>query len=94
MSHDIRTPMNAIIGFSDLLGKNLKNEEKAREYLGKIKSSGNFLMTIIDQVLEKARIESGTAVLKNAGREFERNVLFCKYSIWNLLSNRRKFNIR
>ena len=62
MSHDIRTPMN--IGFSDLLGKNLKNEEKAREYLGKIKSSGNFLMTIIDQVLEKARIESGTAVLK------------------------------
>ena len=58
MSHDIRTPMNAIIGFSDLLGKNLKNEEKAREYLG------NFLMTIIDQVLEKARIESGTAVLK------------------------------
>ena len=56
--------MNAIIGFSDLLGKNLKNEEKAREYLGKIKSSGNFLMTIIDQVLEKARIESGTAVLK------------------------------
>lgn len=64
MSHDIRTPMNAIIGFSDLLGKNLKNEEKAREYLGKIKSLGNFLMTIIDQVLEKARIESGTAVLK------------------------------
>ena len=64
MSHEIRTPMNAIIGFSDLLGKNLKNEEKAREYLGKIKSSGNFLMTIIDQVLEKARIESGTAVLK------------------------------
>lgn len=64
MSHDIRTPMNAIIGFSDLLGRNLKNEEKAREYLGKIKSSGNFLMTIIDQVLEKARIESGTAVLK------------------------------
>ena len=64
MSHDIRTPMNAIIGFSDLLGKNLKNEEKAREYLGKIKSSGNFLMTIIDQVLERARIESGTAVLK------------------------------
>ena len=59
----------------------LKNEEKAREYLGKIKSSGNFLMTIIDQVLEEARIESGTAVLKNAGREFERNVLFCEYSI-------------
>ena len=64
MSHDIRTPMNAIIGFSDLLEKNLKNEEKVREYLKKIKSSGNFLMTIINQVLEMARIESGTAILK------------------------------
>ena len=64
MSHDIRTPMNAIIGFSDLLGKNLNNEEKVREYLGKIKSSGNILMRIIDQVLEVARIESGTAILK------------------------------
>ena len=64
MSHDIRTPMNAIIGFSDLLGKNLDNEEKVREYLGKIKSSGNILMAIIDQVLEVARIESGTAILK------------------------------
>ena len=64
MSHDIRTPMNAIIGFSDLLGKNLDNEEKVREYLKKIKSSGNFLMTIINQVLEMARIESGTAILK------------------------------
>jgi len=64
MSHDIRTPMNAIIGFSDLLGKNLDNEEKVREYLGKIKSSGNILMRIIDQVLEVARIESETAILK------------------------------
>ena len=64
MSHDIRTPMNAIIGFSDLLGKNLDNEEKVREYLGKIKSSGNILMRIIDQVLEVARIESGTSILK------------------------------
>ena len=64
MSHDIRTPMNAIIGFSDLLEKNLDNEEKVREYLKKIKSSGNFLMTIINQVLEMARIESGTAILK------------------------------
>ena len=64
MSHDIRTPMNAIIGFSDLLGMNLDNEEKVREYLKKIKSSGNFLMTIINQVLEMARIESGTAILK------------------------------
>ena len=64
MSHDIRTPMNAIIGFSGLLEKNLQNEEKAKEYLGKICSSGNLLMTIINQILEIARIESGTTVLQ------------------------------
>ena len=60
MSHDIRTPMNAIMGFSYLLEKNLKNEKKAKEYLEKIQSSGNLLMTIINQVLEMARIESST----------------------------------
>ena len=64
MSHDIRTPMNAIIGFSGLLEKNLQNEEKAKEYLGKICSSGNLLMTIINQILEIARIERGTIALQ------------------------------
>ena len=64
MSHDIRTPMNAIIGFSRLLEKNLQNEEKAKEYLGKICSSGNLLMSIINQILEIARIESGTTALQ------------------------------
>ena len=59
MSHDIRTPMNAIVGFSDLLEKNLQNEKKAKEYLGKIQSSSNLLLMIINQVLEMARIESG-----------------------------------
>lgn len=56
--------MNAIIGFSGLLEKNLQNEEKAKEYLGKICSSGNLLMTIINQILEIARIESGTTTLQ------------------------------
>ena len=64
MSHDIRTPMNAIVGFSSLLEKNLQNERKAKEYLEKIQSSGNLLLRIINQVLEMARIESGTAVLQ------------------------------
>ena len=64
MSHDIRTPMNAIVGFSGLLEKNLQNEKKAKEYLGKIQSSSNLLLLIINQVLEMARIESGTAVLQ------------------------------
>ena len=64
MSHDIRTPMNAIVGFSGFLEKNLQNEKKAKEYLGKIQSSSNLLLRIINQVLEMARIESGTAVLQ------------------------------
>ena len=64
MSHDIRTPMNAIVGFSALLEKNLQNEKKAKEYLEKIQSSSNLLLMIINQVLEMARIESGTAVLQ------------------------------
>lgn len=63
MSHDIRTPMNAIIGFSGLLEQNLDNKEKAKGYLKKIQASSNLLLTIINQVLEMARIESGTATL-------------------------------
>lgn len=64
MSHDIRTPMNAIVGFSGLLEKNLQNEREAKEYLEKIQSSSNLLLRIINQVLEMTRIESGTAVLQ------------------------------
>ena len=74
MSHDIRTPMNAIVGFSGLLEKNLQNEKKAKEYLGKIQSSSNLLLTIINQVLEMARIESGTAVLQLKAEDID--VLF------------------
>ena len=63
MSHDIRTPMNAIIGFTHLLSDNLADMKKSREYIGKIQASSNLLLMIIDQVLEMARIESGKAVL-------------------------------
>ena len=63
MSHDIRTPMNAIIGFTHLLSENLADIKKSREYIGKIQSSSNLLLTIINQVLEMARIESGKTVL-------------------------------
>ena len=63
MSHDIRTPMNAIIGFTHLLSENLADIKKSREYIGKIQSSSNLLLMIINQVLEMARIESGKTVL-------------------------------
>ena len=64
MSHDIRTPMNAIIGFSELLEKHIDEKDKAIDYLGKIKSSSNFLLSLINYVLEMARIESGKLALK------------------------------
>ena len=64
MSHDIRTPMNAIIGFSDLLEKHADDREKVVEYVGKIKSSSSFLLSLLNYVLEMARIESGEAELK------------------------------
>ena len=64
MSHDIRTPMNAIIGFSDLLEQHIDEKDKAMDYVKKIKSSSAFLLSLINYVLEMARIESGKATLK------------------------------
>ncbi|MGN0322961.1 MAG: response regulator [Oliverpabstia sp.] len=59
MSHDIRTPMNAIIGFTTLASANIGNDEKIRDYLSKILSSGNHLLSLINDVLDMSRIESG-----------------------------------
>lgn len=64
MSHDIRTPMNAIIGFSNLLERHIDDREKVSDYIGKIKNSSEFLLSIINHVLETARIESGEETVK------------------------------
>lgn len=63
MSHDIRTPMNAIIGFTELLERHLDDKELAEDYIKKIKSSNEFLLSLINNVLEMARIESGKTTL-------------------------------
>lgn len=63
MSHDIRTPMNAIIGFTELLEKHLDNKELARAYIKKIQVSNDFLLSLINNVLEMASIESGKTTL-------------------------------
>ena len=60
MSHDIRTPMNAIIGFRNLLEKHQEEPEKRADYLRKIDDASNVLLSIINNVLEMARIEKGT----------------------------------
>lgn len=59
MSHDIRTPMNAILGFADLIEKHLDDKDKCKMYLQKLKSSSSFLLSLINNVLDMARIESG-----------------------------------
>lgn len=63
MSHDIRTPMNAIIGFTELLAKHLDDKELATSYIKKIQTSNDFLLSLINNVLEMARIESGKTTL-------------------------------
>ncbi len=59
MSHDIRTPMNAIIGFATLLSANTGDEYKVKDYVAKILSSSNHLLSLINDVLDMSRIESG-----------------------------------
>ncbi len=64
MSHDIRTPMNAIMGFAALARKNLENREKLTEYLDMISASGEELLQLLNDVLEISRIESDQMEVK------------------------------
>ena len=63
MSHDIRTPMNAILGFTTLLARDAENSAKVREYTKKITASGQHLLSLINDVLDVSKIESGKVVL-------------------------------
>ncbi len=63
MSHDIRTPMNAIVGFAALLQRDAGNPEKVREYTRKITSSSQHLLGLINDVLDMSKIESGKTTL-------------------------------
>ena len=64
MSHDIRTPMNAIIGFATLAASSIEDRKKVRDYLGKILSSSNHLLSLINDILDMSRIESGKIQLE------------------------------
>ena len=59
MSHDIRTPMNAIIGFTSLAATHIDNKEQVQDYLAKIMTSSQHLLSLINDVLDMSRIESG-----------------------------------
>ncbi len=63
MSHDIRTPMNAVLGFATLLERDAENPDKVREYTKKIMASGHHLLSLINDILDVSKIESGKVVL-------------------------------
>ncbi len=75
MSHDIRTPMNAILGYAELAKEHLDDPEKLKEYMSNISVSGEKLLSIINNVLELARIENNSAVIEEkvirAGEVFD-----------------------
>ncbi|MCI7766571.1 MAG: response regulator [Oscillospiraceae bacterium] len=82
MSHDIRTPMNAIIGFTTLAIANMDNSEKVRDYMTKILSSSNHLLSLLNDILDMSRIESGKIQLE----ETEANLSEMLHDIRNIIS--------
>ena len=66
MSHDIRTPMNAVIGFSTLLARDPGDEVKVREYARKISAASNHLLGLINDILDISKIESGKMSLRQS----------------------------
>ena len=70
MSHDIRTPMNAIIGFATLLEKDVENPDKVREYIRKISFSSQHMLSLINDILDMSKIESGKSTIHIAEFSF------------------------
>ena len=66
MSHDIRTPMNAIIGFANLAQSHIENQMLVKDYLGKIQSASNHLLNLINDILDMSRIESGKVQIEES----------------------------
>ena len=64
MSHDIRTPMNAIIGFTNLAEENIDDRRKLEDYLGKIMTSSRHLLSLINDILDMSRIENGKVTIE------------------------------
>lgn len=81
MSHDIRTPMNAIIGFTNIAVSHIDNKEQVLDSLQKVLSSSNHLLSLINDILDMSRIESGKAQIK----EQECNISELTHNIMNII---------
>lgn len=93
MSHDIRTPMNAIIGYAELTEKNLNKPDKIGEYVKNIRICGNKMLSIIDNVLELARIENNNTIIEESavktGDNFDSCVVMFDASLKERIRNLR-----
>lgn len=72
MSHDIRTPLNAILGFAQLMASEVENPEVIKDYIEKIEDSGYYLLSLINNVLDMARIDSGNAEIDENIEDFSK----------------------
>ncbi len=81
MSHDIRTPMNAIIGFTTIAVSHIDNKDQVRECLQKVLSSSNHLLSLINDILDMSRIESGKVQIK----EQECNISEIMHNLVNII---------
>lgn len=81
MSHDIRTPMNAIIGFATIAFSHIDNKEQVRDCLQKVLSSSNHLLSLINDILDMSRIESGKVQIK----EQECNISELMHNLVNII---------
>ena len=77
MSHDIRTPMNAIIGYSELAARHLNEPEKLEKYMKNIQGCGKSLLSLLDNVLDLARIENSKTVIENGISNVEEDFSTC-----------------
>ena len=75
MSHDIRTPMNAVMGFTAMAKKHIDNPETVKKYLEKIDVAGKQLLSLVNQVLEMSRIESGKIILSEQKCDLEKMIM-------------------
>lgn len=81
MSHDIRTPMNAIIGFTTIAASHINNKDQVRDCLQKVLSSSNHLLSLINDILDMSRIESGKVQIK----EQECNISELMHNLVNII---------